>query len=262
MAGKWLLVAVVAIFFHGCGLDFREPKYLVLVDTYPSLNQTDCDPWGPYKMLFNQSVGMVSNDNRTSNFIAFWSVSAETLIIHRAAELPGYDERCTLSIDMLLREDGETDFVRSQFVFTTGRGEREDNGSFNYPDTVMTGKTYGEIENSSATFDLDYFFVLFPASDSSVRLDVQLLNSKSIYLSTNYAPVRSSLLSKETAVAFEVYKQDSSYMIIRQVGSAKDTSITSGNGFLLRFGTEDISGSGYRLPAGARYAITTNIQKR
>jgi hypothetical protein len=247
-------MVVVTVFLSGCGLDFVEPKYLALLESSPSANTVDVDPWGPYKLIFNQPISMYSDSLLQASFPAYWRVSGETLFVYRTNGIAGFGEKCTVDVPLLVREDGEIESINSGISFRTGNGEREDNGSIHYPDTLRTGTMYGELDNSSAGSDEDYYVVKFDSATSG-HFTVTVLNDKALYFSSNYSSkTYKAERGKNVFVSFASTRDTTK--VIRSSGMNRDTLYLTDESIICRLGCEDMyNGSGVRLQCGSRYVL-------
>ncbi|MBL8028690.1 MAG: hypothetical protein JNL74_19860 [Fibrobacteres bacterium] len=250
-----LIMSIVSVaFLFNCGLDVREPDYLDLMDVNPKDNSQGNDPWGPYLFIFDQPVSIASDSMLYASFPAYWETSGETLFVHRVNGLAGYNSRCTLTVSAMMRNDGETETVSYTADFLTGCGEAEDNGSFRYADTLKESMLYGELDNSSARSDEDYF-VLSSDSTETVAATLKLLNDKPFYFSCSYSS-KVYKISKSIFLEVVLKPSSDSLFVVRNFGSERDSVKIQGKEIVCRLGTEDPVNLDVKLPPGSRYVFT------
>jgi hypothetical protein len=154
---------------------------------------------------------------------------------------------------MLIREDGEAETINFEVPFVTGGGEIEDNGSIHYPDTLKGIRTYGQLDNSSAGSDEDYF-ILKVDSNSSGEVSLNVLNDKPLYFSCTYSS-KTFKVDRIKSLRVSFTSSGDSTKVIRQCGSDKDTVKTAAANILFRLGNEDAYGTGVRLQPGSMYIL-------
>ncbi len=250
-----LLFAFLAIVLTMCGLQVGDPLPIALVSSFPNDGSVEADPWGNYFFVFNQQISLYSESAMAANFSAHWWVNRDTLFVARTSGLPSYGEQCTIAVSNLRREDGEVEAISLNLTFKTSNGEREDNGLPQFPDTLYSGRLYGEMEAASALSDVDYFVIPI-GSDSSGIVSCYPVNEKALYLSHNLSS-RTHRIEKNKPISISFSRTGSTLRLIRSYAGVRDTSVTQSVNtiFILRLSIEDVAGNGSRLPPGCRYYL-------
>jgi hypothetical protein len=235
-----LCLAAALLLTGGCGINNTGDGFLELVSSYPSAGETNVKTFGRYALVFSKKLNYSASDAVYASFPPRWYSSGETLFVERldAAE-PPYGRRDSISVSALTVAGGGAEQLRAGFSFTLAQGEKEDNDTREFADTLRPGMSLdGRIGKDDGSVTDQDWFAAVPGPGGAVRVTVANLDTTPLFC-VAFLP--------DTVLSYTV----------RELGKFSSVVFTGTDTLLLYTTNAYLKGTSFvRYPLEARYRIS------
>jgi hypothetical protein len=149
-----------------------------LVYAYPKNNEKHVRTVGKYYFVFNKKLEYNVGDNVVASFNAQFFSSGETLYVVRTlGKIPIFERRDTIYISTLTDAEGYRERLDIGVVFTTAKGETENNDLPELSDTLRADDVRDGIigKDDNEPSDKDYFTVV-PDTGQTLKVRISTLD--------------------------------------------------------------------------------------